>query len=170
MIKKILLSIIFLPILILASSVFISSVLAKEQNDDSVYLLSETSFEYSESNDSYVYPETTIGSNQNKFNKFFGFVWTATGDVVNVLKNLCGINDFNSNEPLASVHDISQSVFKGLNENVWGAVKILGHGKETLIAAGYTWTFLMTLTFGIFFLSLWFLRLSTGVSPPAYRT
>ena len=115
-------------------------------------------FEHSASNDAYVYEAS--GSN------LMGYVWTKTGDLINTLKDLCNVKDV-VNNPSPQISGISSTfLLKGGSETVSTLFKTLGPGQEILFASHHPWMFLMTLSFGTLLLSLWFLRLSTGVSPP----
>lgn len=119
-------------------------------------------FEHSASNDAYVYEAS--GSN------LLGFVWTKTGDIVSVFDiDLANqkTKDNKTGNPATQTSGISSAfLLKGGSETVSTMFKTLGPGQEILFASHHPWMFLMTLSFGTFLLSLWFLRLSTGVSPP----
>mgnify|MGYP001582557081 CR=1 FL=1 len=122
------------------------------------YYSSDNSFEHSQEN--YFYYERV------QKDTLLGYVWTKTGDLVNILKELC-VSGFEDTKPLASAQGATLlKLLQGSNELSTSVIKALGPGQEIFQASHHPWIFLMSLSFGTLLLSLWFLRLSTGVSPP----
>ncbi len=153
------------PILFIAYLVFAQNTNA-DSVEDSVYIVSETSFEHSQETDLYYEEKQESMGYQGSANKLLGYVWTKTGDLVNILKELC-VSGFEDTKPLASAQGATLlKLLQGSNELSTSVIKALGPGQEIFQASHHPWIFLMSLSFGTLLLSLWFLRLSTGVSPP----
>lgn len=169
--QKILSSIILLPLLPI---LFLLNAPVIE-ND---YSLSD-SFDYSDG--SYLYVHDSDPSEQgvpaNKINGILSYAWTKTGDIVNIfdvgnLRNLQeGIFGNRAVEPVAQTSSASSAplILSVSNGNIGSVAKTLGATSEVFAAVGHPWFFLMTLSFGTVLLSGWFLRLSTGVSPPSLQ-
>ena len=171
--KKIFLLILLIPILFIVYLIGPStwlrasaqSISAQDSENNSIYIVSENSFQYSTENDLY-YEEHDKRVHQPDANKLLGYVWTKTGDLVNTLKDLC-VSGFEETKPLTRAQGpMLLKLLQGPNEISTSVLKTLGPGQEILKAAHHPWIFLMSLSFGTILLSLWFLRLSTGVSPP----
>lgn len=139
--------------------VFFAAFLINAQRSDA----ESPAFEYSTSNDAYVYEAS--GSN------LLGYLWTKTGDIVSVFdinSSNQKTKDNKTGNPATQASGISSAfLLKGGSETVSTLFKTLGSGQEILFASHHPWMFLMTLTFGTVLVSLWSLRLSTGVSPPS---
>lgn len=160
-------------LLLLIVIVFVSGILvlkgAVNVNADSsnypLYYSSENSFEYS-NNNSYIYD-----SQESETNTFgiLKYAWTATGEIVNLLDP---VTDKKDGQTIFSfISSINSSSVKGAAKQqgaLFGA-KVIGAISEVFAAVGHPWFFLMTLSFGTILLSGWFLRFSTGVSPPVER-
>lgn len=133
--------------------------------DDNIYIYSENSFENAGRTDLYTYSQ--VLSNEPALISF----WTKTGKVVSVF-DIDAVNqktkDKKISNPATQAPGISSAVvLKGGTETISTIFQTLGPGQEILHAAHHPWMFLMTLSFGTILLSLWFLRLSTGASPPS---
>lgn len=134
-----------------------------ESSEYPLYYSSENSFENS-NNNLYVY------DSQERSAAAFGalkhYAWTATGKIINLLDPVTERKEGQAVFSLASINSLSlKEGAKG--HGGFGGEKIIGAFGSLHPVAGHPWVFVMTLTFGTILLSLWFLRLSTGVSPPS---
>lgn len=167
--RKFVFLVILSPILFIAYLVFAQNINAGSV-EDSIYLVSETSFEHSGDNDDLY----TYGAILNDDIAFLTF-WTKTGDVVSFL-DIITLQDSNQEKSkknegqgILSAPSISSLNLKdGGKEhgNSTPEVNALSAAGIVLPIRGHPWMFLMTLTFGTVLVSLWSLRFSTGISPP----
>lgn len=169
--KKILLLVVLSPLLFLAYLIGAQTTNAQNSQDNSAYIISENSFEHSLDTDLYYETVNNPISYQALTNKLLGYVWTKTGDIVSVF-DIDSANqktkDNKTGNPATQTSGNSTAYLSAIGFlGASSMAKILGPGHAVFAAAGHPWLFLMTLSFGTLIFSLWFLRLSTGVSPPA---